>query len=488
MNHEAEETKDVEQESSPFEDADQINSSSDLENAKRSAQGMFVTENTGATQVFINSVGSLCVDSSQARPASSVSRNNQVYKLHTPRGCADFVEQFKHSDYLAVAIVVSTFELVRLSDLPNLKSLLLTQLPSAKVSDEQDSSSSEDAYISVNSLLSTIGGKWFTTEDGSQCVGLGEEYSIKAIKNIWEQFPVLRAPICRWLIQLSKTYMFRTTFDSYQIVCAFSRIISLDFRDAQRQIFPRLFSDPQNATLLGNIIYKLYDDVSLREVLDRLLLNWFSSASDWLWRPACLVCSFLYQSINNAELLTAMERNVYLRLSSPERGDLTFLAILLIRSEDFRTVVANQLNKAIIKASNRNDRMAVVKTYIQLLRAGYYIVNDKQQGLPLAACDSKEQLKLLSPILRQTITQVTMRKQLLYVFRAYLKELSLYKYSKQLYDHLCAFFFHMTQLAPDYRQDILYFLHSCEGDISHRIYIRLLQSYSAKLQLPSNPQ
>lgn len=483
---EAEEVKGTDEDNSPLEDDKPIGSSSDLEQEKqRRAQDFYAQGNIGTTQVFINSLGSMNWDSQRKQAPEARPTLNQTYQLHIRADCAKFVEQYKNSEHLAVAIVLSAFELVRLSDLSELKDSLMGELPAADPAREDDVAVVRDPYISVDTFLSAIGGEWFTNQDGQQCVGLGEDHSQQAMQNLWELFPSLRDPICRWLIHIYQVYKFRTAFDAYQIVCAFTRVISLDFEDAQKRIFSRLFSQCEYEILLGNIMCKLYEDIALRKKLDRMLLNWLAPKSDWLWRPACLACSFLMPKMELEQLSAPLEKAVKRRLIRLTRGDSAFLAVLLSQSSYFRIMLAGLLGKAVQQADRQAGRLTSIQSYLYLIRSCYYIVDAHHPELPLVACDTLEQQRCLTPILRETISQTSLRKQLYAILRAYLEELSRYQCTPALFDHLCAYFYNMAQSAPEYWPDILQFLNRCKGKLPQQIYERLYPLYCPAQQLPS---
>lgn len=255
-----------------FEEANEpIRSSDDLEEKKRTVHGLYAEGNLANTQIFIQSM-SLTSPLGPSQP-----EEGQSYALQVTKDCVAFVERYKSSEYLAVAILLSVFEVVRLNDLPDLVGPLLEYLPAVPPEGGGASAQFGDPYISMDKLLATVSGKCMIAEDGQQYVSLGAS-SQQTLQNLWMQFSALRSSISRWLIQSYKDYRYRTAFDTYQIVTAFARVISLDFADAKNRIFPRLCSDPSNAPLLGHILCKLYGDIHLRQNVDDILLEWFHSS------------------------------------------------------------------------------------------------------------------------------------------------------------------------------------------------------------------
>ena len=484
MSSEVEEAKDAGGEDFLSGDNEPISNSSDLEQEKqRIAQEFHANGNIGTYQFFINSLDSMNLGAAQ-RSGSAPKPSNQTYQLYTRSGCSDFVERYKNSEHLAVAIVLSVIELVRLSDLSELKALLVEELPTAELEGEDGTPAVRDPYISMNTFLTAIGGEWFMNQDGQQCVGLGE-HSRQALQMIWEQFPALRDPICRWLVRLCQVYKFRTAFDANQVVCAFVRVISLDFEDARKRIFTRLYSYGDSTGLLGNIMYKLYEDSSLQQEAEHMLLWWLSSESNWLWRPACLACSRLMPQLDHERFDPPLEKVMNRRLNRLTKGDAAFIAVLLEQSEYFRTLLTRLLGRAIQRESRRAGRLQTAQAYLYLLRNSYYLVNVGSPVLPLAACDSRQQQQFLAPVLRVVMFQSALRKQLYAILRAYMKELSYYQHTQQLVDHLCAYYYNMAQSAPDYWLDILQFLDNCQEKLSKQICGRLRSLYRPVQQLPS---
>lgn len=464
MGEKDEEVKTAAPDNDPSEEANEpIRSSDDLEEKKRTVHGLNAEGNFANTQIFIQSMNLTSPPGQVSQP-----ENGQAYSLQVTKDCAAFVERYKNSEYLAVAILLSIFEVVRLSDLPDLMGPLLECLPAAPPEGGGAAAQFGDPYISMDKLLTTVGGKCLIAEDGQKYVSLGES-SQQALQNLWTQFSALRSAISKWLIQTYKGSKYRTAFDTYQIVTAFARVISLDFADAKERIFPRLCSDPDNALLLGHILCKLYGDVHLRQKVDDILLEWFRSSGSWLWRPACLACAFLQSALNIDLFEPWIERTIKKRLIYMTKQDSSFAAVLLLRSQYFRTKFSTFLGDAVREAATRADRLSKAQIYLYLLRYCYYLIDSNQQDLPLVVCDNKAQLISLGPLLSQLMSLYALRQQLFWILRAYMKEISHYYYSKELLDHLAAYFYTLMQYAPDYRRDVLQFLDGLDNSLADRL-------------------
>lgn len=461
-----------------------IRSTSDLEQEKkRGAYSFYAQGNTAATQIFIGHLGSMDLNAWRRKSAPPAPPESRTYALHTRSGCREFVERYKNSEHLAAAIVLSVFELVYLGDLHELNGLLMEELPEAALAEEA-APPPRDPYTSVDTYLSVIGGERLASQEGKQYAGLGENGQ-RALENIWEQFPGLRDPICRWLVRLCRSYRARTAFDAYQMVCAFARVVCLDFEDAQKRVFSRLYSSPENTGLLGNLMGKLYEEDSLRGKLEELLLGWLGAGDSWLWRPACLACSFLMPGLDEGKFGPALERAVRRRLNSLTKSHSAFLAVLMLQSGYFRDLLARLLGRMVRRAENRAERLTAAQAYLYLLRSCYYLVDAQRLELPLAACDTKRQQQELTPVLAEVMGRVDLRRQLYAVLEAYLKELDRYQYPERLVQHLCAYFLNLTQSAPAYWRDILEFLSGFRGRLGRQLRERMAALYPGSRQLPS---
>lgn len=485
MSSEFEEKQAVTEDERTQENNEPIDSMSDLEQEKkRTAHEFYAQGNTATTQIFIGHLESMNLDLWEKKGAPSGPPASRTYSLRVREECREFVEQYKNSEHLAMAIVLSVFELVYLGDLYELNKLLMEELPDV-VPEGENTPPARNPYISVDTCLSTIGGEWFTSREGKRYVGLGKDAQ-KALRNLWEQFPALRDSICRWLIKLCGSYKARTVFDTYQMVCALARVASLDFEEVRKRIFPRLYSNAENLGLLGNLMCKLYGEADMRGEVEELLRDWLCAEDNWLWKPACLACSFLIPELGEACFGPDLERAVGRRLERLTRVNSMFLAILMLQSEYFRRLLAQLLERMVRRADRREKRLTVAQTYLYLLRSCYYLVDAQRPELPLAACDTKEQQEALTPVLAEVMGNVRLRKQLYAVLRAYLKELDFYQYSDSLFNHLCAYFYNLTRVAPIDWPDILDLLSHCPGELGQRLRGRMLSIYRGSRQLSSS--
>lgn len=462
------------------EDNDEVGSSAELEKKKQITNEYNVEGNTAQKQFFVQNLNMVY---KQMPREAAADKSPKKYDLRQPEECSEFIEKYKNSDYVAVAIILCTFEAVSLGDLSNLQEELLKYLPKVERSGDEGEIEQDirrNPYLSLNTLLSVIGGKRFIAVEGQTCTGLGEN-SKQALVNLMEQFPSLRRPIISWLIHVNEVYKYNTTFDAYQIATAFARVISLDVADAEMRIFPRLYSEPKNAGLLGILMYKLYGDALIQESVQTIILQWIKSESTWLWKPVCLVYSYLKQDGRiDISFESALGRVISKRFGRFKGNDLAFISLILVQSEAFRTMLAKVIHDTYLKANAREGRITVAVQYIKLVRSCYYLVNRACMELPLVACDTKQQQDFLAPLVEQVMSEYRLRKQLYVILEAYMKEISDYNCSDGTINHVAAYFYNIASSDFDFQQDVLYFIQNCRCRASQKIYERLKKAYGRK--------
>ena len=211
------------------------------------------------------------------------------YDLQKKEDCNKFVESFGKGEYLATAIILSVFEAVTIEDFPWLMESLMEFLPNSKNSEKRENEYREqlDSYVALDSILQVIGAQKLITDEGQVCIGLGIN-NTKHLGNIWEQFLRLREGIVSWLLHLVEIQKCNTIFEAYQIVTAFTKVILIDSRTAEKYIFPQLYSNSGNVWLLGNLLFKLYEKDEKKEYWNALIIKWACSRSEWLWKAAYL--------------------------------------------------------------------------------------------------------------------------------------------------------------------------------------------------------
>ena len=456
-----------------------INKASDLEQEKRVKNKFDVKGNTAQQQIFIQNLNWSSQYQEQCAEKSDLKKTAKQYDLRNANECSEFVETYKNSEYLAAAIVLSTFEATALTDLPNLQEKLLEYLPAVEVVEESESgkrASFIDPYISINTIMAVIGGKRYIAEDGQICVGLGED-SRKALFHILEQFPLLRNAIVSWMVNVNDTYKYQTFFAAYQMTTAFSRIASFDMADAKKRIFLRLYANQKNAGLLGNLICKLYKDSETKEDAESILLQWVHSDSVWLWKPACLAYSILKEENVKIPFEPDLRRLLSEKLMRFNSYDWSYICFLSMQSKDIRSMLANVFSDVYENLKTREEKDLLTQKYINLVRRGYYRVDRSQMELPLVACDTKEQQECLTCIVSRAMSTFRLRRQLYVILEVYLKEISAYHFSDNMVNHVAAYFYNMASGDAAYAQDTLFFLSRCGGAVAQQIYMKLQNTY-----------
>ncbi len=459
---------------------EECNNSDDLAQKKVTENKFNVKGNSGHYQLFIQNLDNLYtnyIPDQETKKSRTFPEKN--YDLRNIDECVEFIEKYRDGEYLATAIIMCIFEAVPLGDLSDLKLNLMEYLPSTEVLENEGTiinSSQQEPYLSLNTILKIIGGERFLTEDGQQCIGLGEN-SIQALINIWEQFPALHSPVVSWLLSLSEIHEYRTTFGTYQIATAFARIISLDFVGAKKRIMSQLYSNHNNIGLLGTLAYKLCKEVGLWKEMEPIFSQWTKYDSTWLWKPACLVYHYFMENGKSFTYETDLIKIIKKQLLQTKKTDLTFISALLCQSRHFRTMLTGIFYTSYLNASTRDQKLTWAQIYVNIVRRCYYLVDDLYIELPLVSCDTKEQQNCLTHIIVQVMYIYRLRKQIYVIMEAYLKEISSYSLSINVINHISAYFYNMALAGTEYKQDVIAFLKNCHNKAAKQIYDRWNRTY-----------
>lgn len=455
---------------------EQIDNLDQLMDGKEKVTNEFdVSGNIAQTQAFIQTVKDFHLHMSDSEPIKPKLPLDKTYDLCNQEECIEFIEQFKDSEYLAVAIMLCTFCMVSLGDLPNLQIKLMRYLSKVKTEDGDKENQCEvgNPYISLNSILAVIGGKRFTTDDGQKYVTLGNN-SIKALANIVEQFPVLRRILVSWLIDISQTYEYHTTFDIYQIITALARVISLDVKDAEYRIFPHLYSHEENIVLLGGLFYELYEYEEIRENVKDIYLTMLRSNDVWLMESNCIACSFFSEMGMEFPLENELKKEIKKKWFYLQGRDLYLLAGILFETKKLRDIFISSLANICNGLADKRKKIKLAKMYLTLIRFEYYQIRSTMYILPLVACDTKEQQMLLLPILEQIMQTRQLRNMLYIILKGYIKDLSRMKISDKVIKYISAYFYNLILVDSDYEEDIFLFLDEIDNKISKQI-LKMLQ-------------
>jgi len=413
-----------------------------------------------------------------------IDAETKTYDLTTPDGFASFGEKYKASEHFAFAIILCVFEHVELDDLHVLKASLMHEMPKITDDEGKEIGIKQDPYFSISSLVKFVSGKFYENDDGEKCVGLGDGRT-GALKNLWEQFPSLRACISRWLLSVSDAFDFVTNFETYQISSAFANIIKLDFSSSERHIFFRLYSNEKNTWLLGSIAILLYRDKKFSNRIISIVRAWIHSKGQWLWKPAYYFHAYVGQLVSDDDvedelcktLACRIDKLLDFRIDIFSIDDLLYISRFLIHSERARTLVAKTFKKILGKRKRYEERELLTEFYLIFLREGYWKVSDGHQALPLVVCDNKNQLLDIQPLASAALQKYDTKRPLFNLLQAYLKELSDYSVDEKDVKRLKAFFVLWIENNTRHSYDITKMLKECKCRMANNI----LQAVKTKI-------
>ena len=449
---------------------------------KQKADNKFIArENTAQIQIFVQNANfDNKADIKQVLDLVNAGGGNEKqFDLRKMEGCAEFFDTCKKREYIALAIVLSVFEIVPISDYANLKDALMEHLPAVLKVDQEGKETyvqKTNSYLSLNTALSAIQGKIFITDDGQRCIGYGEG-SEEVLSNIWIQFPDLRKPMVNWLIRVYEKFEYKTSFDVYQVVCAFIRIITEDFQYSRKLVFDTLYTRPKNLGFIARLAQELLEDKRFKQDILDMVLRWMESESDWLWKSALLVCLHTYGSDIDEQLHKTMVHVIKMRMFGFQNSDLQFISLFSRNARIVRTIMAFVFCE-LYQSSNMQEKEKLAQIYLKIIRYGYYQADRNNIDLPFVTCDSKEQMENMHFVLAYIMTRYDLYCQLCWILQAYLEEISDYDVSSGTLNHLTAFFYVLTRDAVNYQGDVLLFLSELKGCIAKKIYNKLIRIYA----------
>lgn len=467
------------EEHSEEEGKEKIETADDL--IKEKADNKFIArENTAQIQIFVQNANfDNKADIKQVFDLVNESTGkDKKYNLRNMEDCAEFFSTCKNREYITLAIVLSVFEIVPIGDYTNLKDILTEYLPAVLQTDQDGKETyvqQTNSYISLNTALSVIGGKIFFTDDGQKCIGYGEGFE-EVLGNIWIQFPDLRKPMINWLLRINEIFEYKTSFEVYQVVRAFIRIITEDFQYSKRQVFERLYSASNNLGFIARLAQELLGDKRFRIDILNMVLKWTESESNWLWKSALLVCLRTYEIDIDRQLHKAVIRAIKKRMFGLQNSDFKFIVLFAGNAKNVRTIMAFVFYE-LYQSSNIQGKERLAQIYLKMIRYGYYQVDRNKIGLPLVACDSKEQIDNIHFVLTFIMTRYNLYRQLCGILQAYLEEIAGYDVPSRILNHLTAFFYVLAKDEYDYQGDILLFLSEVKGSIAKKIYNKLIKIY-----------
>lgn len=458
---------------------EEIETADDLMREK--ADNEFIArENTAQIQIFLQNANfGNKSDIKQVLDLVNLSTgNDKEYNLRKMEDCAEFFSTCKNQEYIVLAIALSVFEMVPIGDYANLKDILTEYLPAVLQIDQEGKEihvQQTNAYISLNTVLSVVGGKIFITKNGQRCIGYGEGFE-EVLSNIWIQFPDLRKPLICWLLRINDIFEYKTSFEVHQVVGAFIRIITEDFQYAKKQMFDRLYSESKNLGLLARLAQELLEDGRFKTDILNIVLRWMESESNWLWKSALLVCLHTYDLNIDKELHKAAVRAIKRRIFGFQNSDLRFIILFAEDAKNLRTIMSFVFYE-LYKSGSAQKEENLAQIYLKMIRYGYYRVNRNKIDLPFVSCDSKEQVEHIHFVLASIMKRYALYRQLCWILQAYLEEISGYDVSLETLNHITAFFYILARDEYDYQRDILYFLSELKGRVAKIIHNNLIRIY-----------
>lgn len=448
----------------------------DIENEKKEFTANISDVNANTILLFQNSTikgGVSFGDNNFHEVTESNSNIEKSYDLSDAIQFSELGKKYKGGEYFAAAVILCVFEYIKLSDFQRLKAILLRSFPSSIDEEGKEIVNHEDPYLSINTILEKIGGKSFASDHDGTCIGLGDKQK-KALKNLWEQFPSLRDCIAHWMISVCDTSKIQTKFDIIQMCSAFINIFKLDFDSSIMHFFPRFTSNPNNHWLLGYIANELYNDLSYREKIAPYINQWAESYKTWLWKVSLYVYINIKEDDENQILIKKvkyclMRQLCMINLQDTYNKNLSYIISMAIGSKRLRSLLSSILNELIYNTKNNKNKLHICMCFIELVRYGYYSVSTYHVALPLIACDNKQQLEEIFPIVNMIMNQYKIKKLLLMILELYLKEISKYVLSQKVINSLKAFFKLLADNNPRYHDDIILFLQKCDCEISKEI-------------------
>ena len=436
---------------------------------KKEDDRFHIAGNLATTQIFINNLDSF--NWKGISKTEEYTSKVQTYDLNKQDECIEFIEKNQNTEHLMIALILSVFDRVALSDLVYLKQGLGEFLITYGNSEKMDNK----PFFSVNSILEVIGGQKFKTADGKIWLSM-KNGSELALGNIIEQFPELKDIIVHWLVNVGNADIEETSFDIYQLAMAFERIVKLDLDMAEKYIFPLLYEHTHNSALLGLLIYWMYRNKESKEVASRQLQYVIQREQSWEWKIACIVYSYFVENEEGFAYEGQTKSLLRRKIVTGRREDYMFISMLMIQSRGFRTVITEIYNMTYKKAMQRSEQEQIACSYIKLVRISYYQISKIQIELPLIACDSYKQQENIQLVLNMVINTYSLRKQLYAILKAYMNEISNYVVARRSVRHIAAFFYNLLQVDSDYREDILEFLETCRSKVAKEVYAYIFEN------------
>lgn len=428
-------------------------------------------ENVAETQYFIQNYNCYVPNNETMLPKEA---DDKSYDLACLEDCIEFVKRYNNSEYFTTALVLCVLQTVPLADLYELRTIFQECLQQEMSSGEEEHRETE-RYVALNSILTTIGARSFVSKNGMRCVTIGKSAE-KAMLHFFEQYIVLQRVIPLFMVRISSENKFSTAPYIYQTAESLSKISSLKIKNFRTEILPLFYEDTINPNLFSVLMYKLYL-AGDRKTVENIISEWFSLRKVFFLRILCLTYAVFEE--NEIECFFEMELTQLLSdkmiyLHGKERR---FLAGILMRSENFRTLFSGIFSELFAEKINRDKKRTIAQAYINIIENCYYRVSEVFVDLPLVVCDTQKQQKQLGQLLDFIMTVYELRKQLYAILEAYLKEISQYELTEKSINHLSGYIYNLSLSGKEYQEDLFGFLAGCRCVAVEKIRRRLLKAY-----------
>lgn len=457
---------------------EEIHDSDKLEEEKRKIS---FDENNARDQVFIQGDvqwDRLIINNyySGMKPVASEHPREKTYDLRILKECVEFVEEYKNSQYLSMAVLLCVFEVVALTDLPDLK-FELDILLRLKNGIEDKENIKVDSFISLDSMLTVIGARKYATEAGKQYVSMGKDAVVSLI-NLFEQFPIMYSVYEDFLIWIASNGKYSVPFYISQLALALAKIYVAGVMDFSNRIFPELCKSVNNVFLIGEFIYHMYIE-DAREA-DRIIGYLIQAKNEYVWRMLSVTYIYCREDGMTVSFEKEMKAILCRRIVLHKKMDMYFISNLLMKSKYFRNVICEVFDKAYKRACTREKQRELGQSYVYLVRFCYYKVDSTTLELPLVACDTSLQQEYLQGLLSTVMREYNLRKQLYALLKAYLKELSQYNFSRSTILHLAGFCYNTISSDLQYEEDIKEMLLQCNCKTAKLIVCNLYKTKELK--------
>lgn len=392
--------------------------------------------------------------------AKNENATKDIYNLSIADDWFKFAKDKKFSRIFSFSILICVFEWIPINYLDDLINKVQFRLPKINSDDDYEKIKYEDALLSLDEMVQTIGAERVEIEVSSKSGKVMTNGVIlpnreKALKNLWTMYTNLREPINNFLLSLldeSDDLIYKKTIQ------AFVSLIKLDFSFGQDTII-NLLSVTGNLYALSFVFQNLYyEKCSIRNI-EYLLKKWSKHKRMWIVTMLCTIHSD-YQG----DLKKLVSTRLVLDNLSYNNLNLKFIGNSLVFSKELRNNVINVLYEY---SQEPDNLQKVARLYNILIYHAYIMVTRKNPYLPLVVCDDDEQLQKLSKIIKTILDWVNHRNLAFDLLKIYLKEYD--EYSLEIPYYMKRYFIKMAFFGRTYFDIVQKYLFNCQSNSSSQL-------------------